>query len=108
MTLTAINRFPVKSCRGEPLASALIEPWGLQGDRRWMIIDDFGECVTTREHARMLLIEPALRSDGGLSAVAPDVSPLIVPPPSGGARIPVSVFGREPFLATLASDEAHA
>ena len=27
----------MKSCRGEDLSEALIEPWGLAGDRRWMV-----------------------------------------------------------------------
>jgi uncharacterized protein YcbX len=37
--LADIWRYPVKSCRGEQLAEAQVEPWGLAGDRRWMIVD---------------------------------------------------------------------
>lgn len=38
MTLTEINRYPVKSCRGEALQTASIESCGLVGDRRWMTV----------------------------------------------------------------------
>ena len=62
--LTAVHRFPVKSCRGESVASCVVEPWGLRGDRRWMLVDETGETVTAREHRRLLLIEPRLTRPG--------------------------------------------
>ena len=49
LQLTDIWRYPVKSCRGERLTEAVVEPWGLAGDRRWMIVDDAGDPVTARE-----------------------------------------------------------
>ncbi len=106
LTLTGINRFPVKSCRGQSMTSALVEAWGLAGDRRWMVVDETGECVTAREHPAMLLVEPA-ESDGGLAVAAPDAPTLTVRVPRAG-YVDVSVFGRAPFRATLADDEAHA
>jgi uncharacterized protein YcbX len=107
LTLTAIHRFPVKSCRGELVQTALIEPWGLAGDRRWMVVDDAGECVTAREHPRLLLVRPAIR-DGGLDLSAPGAPDIAVPVPSEPQLVPVTVFGRPPFLASLASDAASA
>ena len=71
LRLTELRRFPVKSCRGELLDSALVEPWGLAGDRRWMLVDETGETVTVREQRRMLLIHPRIREDGGLDVIAP-------------------------------------
>ena len=62
--LTAINRFPVKSLRGETLTSAAVEPWGLAGDRRWMVVDSDGEAITAREVNRMLLLRPRLGAGG--------------------------------------------
>ena len=44
----------------------MVEPWGLAGDRRWMLVDATGEAVTAREHREMLLVHPRLRADGGL------------------------------------------
>lgn len=106
MTLSAINRFPVKSCRGEGLQRATVEPWGLAGDRRWLVVDDAGACVTAREHPRMLLITPTLRPDGGLELTSPDAPPLRVDVP-GGALVPVDVWKSE-LLAAVASPAACA
>jgi uncharacterized protein len=104
-TLTSIYRYPVKSCRGEALASSVVEPWGLAGDRRWMIVDESGETVTAREHPRLVLVRPEL-VDGGLRLNAPDADELIVPTP-GGPTVDVRVFGG-PFPATPADEAAHA
>jgi uncharacterized protein YcbX len=49
LRLTGLRRYPVKSCRGEELEAAEVEPWGLTGDRRWMLVDPAGEVVTARE-----------------------------------------------------------
>jgi uncharacterized protein YcbX len=108
--VTELRRFPVKSCRGEMLSEAVVEPWGLRGDRRWMLVDDLGEAVTIRERKTMLLVHPELRDDGGL--VVTDTSgsglePLSVDVPAGGATTPVSLFRGTPFLAAVAATEAH-
>src|SRR5438445_1692935 len=92
VVLSEINRFPVKSCRGHNVASATVEPWGLAGDRRWLVVDDNGTSVTAREHPRMLLITPELRTDGGLALTSPDAPPLSVDVPSAGGLVPVQVW----------------
>jgi hypothetical protein len=107
LQVTAINRFPVKSCRGEPLDRATVEPWGLQGDRRWMIVDDQGEPITAREVHRMLLIEPKL-IDGGLQLNSPDAPPLAVATPNGSTLVQVKVWDGDPFDAAPAGSEADA
>jgi uncharacterized protein YcbX len=106
--LTELRRFPVKSCRGELLESATVEPWGLAGDRRWMLVDDAGETVTAREHAELLLIHPRIRPDGGLDVSAPELPDLTVSRPTGYDHVEVTVFRRTPFAAAPADDQAHA
>lgn len=108
LTLSGLRRFPVKSCRGEEVETALVEPWGLAGDRRWMLVDETGETVTAREHRAMLLIHPRLRADGGLSVSAPSAPDLEVDRPAAGGLLDVTVFGGTPFGATPAGPEAHA
>jgi uncharacterized protein YcbX len=108
LSLTELRRFPVKSCRGQELETAVVEPWGLAGDRRWMLVDDSGETVTAREHREMLLIHPRLRADGGLEVSSPDQVDLVVPRPAGGRLVDVTVFGQAPFGATPAGHEADA
>ena len=108
ITLTGINRHPVKSCRGEALTSAVVEPWGLAGDRRWMLVDETGETVTAREHPRMLLVRPEL-VDAGLLLRTPDLDDLTVPvPPADGPAVDVTVFGGQPFAVRAAGADAHA
>ncbi len=62
--LTGIRRYPVKSFRGEDLEDAVVEPWGLEGDRRWMVIGDDREAITGREVHRMLTVVPTILDDG--------------------------------------------
>jgi uncharacterized protein YcbX len=81
--LSAINRYPVKSCRGHAVPTATVEPWGLAGDRRWLVVDDDGQGMTAREHPRLILVTPALRPDGGLHLSSPDAPPLEVGVPDG-------------------------
>lgn len=106
MTVTAMNRFPVKSCRGEPLQRASVEPWGLQGDRRWMIVDEGGEVITAREVHNLLLVHPEITSEG-LSLTGPDVPPLVVRTPDGSSLVTVGVWDSR-VEASPAGDEADA
>lgn len=89
--LTAINRFPVKSCRGESMESAVVEPWGLRGDRRWMVVDDTGAAITAREANRLVLVHPEITAHG-LRLTAPDLPALDVATPDPAAQTPVALW----------------
>jgi uncharacterized protein YcbX len=104
MQLTTIYRYPVKSCRGESVDWAVVEAWGLGGDRRWMLADLIGETITAREQPRMLLITPEL-TDDGLWLRAPEKDDLFVPTP-GDSTTTVSVHNGTPFLASEGAREA--
>jgi uncharacterized protein YcbX len=107
MTLAAINRFPIKSCRGAAVAEAVVEPWGLAGDRRWLVVDEDGVLLTAREHPRLLLVVPGFGPDGGLHLASPDAPDLAVPMPTGDELVPVRVWNSE-LLAAPAGLEAAA
>lgn len=106
MRLTSIHTYPIKSCRRLDHDTATVEPWGLAGDRRWLVVDEDGDCVTQREVAAMARIQPAVRPEGGLllrSAGAPE---LAVPQPAG---TPVEVrVHRTAVTATPAGEAADA
>jgi uncharacterized protein len=102
--LSSIHRFPVKSCRGESVASALVEPWGLAGDRRWMLVDETGTAITAREVNRMVLIDPELTAQG-LSVSAPGLPRLAVPTPDPARQVPVGLW-RSRLTAAAAGTEA--
>jgi hypothetical protein len=111
ITLTGLHTHPVKSMRGVAHTEALVEPWGLAGDRRWMVVDASGECVTARQHPRMLLLTPQL-TDGGVRLEGPGLAPLDVAAGATGDTA-VSVHGNKhqssaPLLASDAGDEAAA
>ena len=104
LQLTDIRRYPVKSCRGERLREAVVEPWGLAGDRRWMIVDSAGAQITAREYPDLVRVTPRLDGDS-IRLAAPGLPELTVPVPSATAQVPVSVWHSD-LTAALACDEA--
>ena len=106
--LASITLYPVKSAAGVDLDASRIEARGLVGDRRWMVIDPEGKCLTGREHPRLVLVRARV-GDGGLRLEAPGLAPVAVPraaPGEGGkgAR-PVKIWGDE-CRGVDAGDEA--
>jgi hypothetical protein len=78
VTISEINIYPIKSCGGISLDAAVLEPRGLQYDRRWMLVDDDGMFITQRTLPRMALIRPRIGEEH-LEIEAPDMEPLLVP-----------------------------
>ncbi|MYS18943.1 MOSC domain-containing protein [Streptomyces sp. SID4948] len=82
--VSALHVYPVKSLHGISPGQAVVEPWGLAGDRRWMLIDvRTRKAVTQRENARLALLAAEPVGGGGLRVRAPGRDPLdvAVPPP---------------------------
>jgi uncharacterized protein YcbX len=70
--------YPVKSCRGIAVESAIVTQRGLLHDREWMIVDDAGQFITQRELPRLALIAPAV-TRSSLELRAPRMAPLEIP-----------------------------
>ncbi|MCW8955252.1 MAG: MOSC domain-containing protein [Gammaproteobacteria bacterium] len=64
MVLSELNIYPVKSLAGISLTHSVVDDFGLQHDRRWMLVDSQGKMLTQRKHARMCLIHPQLTAPG--------------------------------------------
>jgi uncharacterized protein YcbX len=77
-TVSHLHVYPVKSCRGVPLGTALLDRWGIQHDRNWMVVDAEGRFISQRTQPRLALIEPALGRER-LILRAPDMTPLELP-----------------------------
>jgi uncharacterized protein YcbX len=106
LVVSRLARYPVKSCLGAEVAQARVEPWGLAGDRRWMVAEPDGTFVTARALPRLVLVHP--EPDGeGLTLRGPGVAPLAVPVPDGGPLVDVVVW-RDRVKATFAGEEAAA
>ena len=90
MHLAEIRIYPIKSCGGISVAGADVEPRGLAGDRRYMLVDGRGRFLTQREHPRMAKIRVS-RADGGWTVEAPGQGRLALPAslPSGPQRAAV-------------------
>lgn len=92
--LVSIHRYVVKSCRGEDLAEAVVEPWGLAGDRRWMVVGPDGRFVTARQAHALLTVRPT-DTETGLTLEAPGVDPIDVARPDPAVQTPVGIWKSE-------------
>ncbi|MFE0460936.1 MOSC domain-containing protein [Kitasatospora sp. NPDC058965] len=104
--LSGLHRYPVKSMYRQSPRQAVVEPWGLRGDRRWMVARPGGLALTQRDLAQLGRFRPELAEDGALLVTAPTGEQLRVPVPSAaegavGAR--GEVFGA--VFATLEAEE---
>ena len=89
--LTALNIYPVKSCRGITLEEALVGDTGLADDRHWMLVRPNGRFVTQRELPRLALIGTAVEP-GGLTLTAPGMPPISVARTAGSSALVVTVW----------------
>ncbi|MET9385606.1 MOSC N-terminal beta barrel domain-containing protein [Streptomyces sp. NPDC002928] len=104
--LQSIHVHPVKAFRSLSLREAVVEPWGLAGDRRWVLIDDGGKVVTQRQQPRLALAAAEL-VPGGVRLSAPGLDPLTVPVPEPVGTVTVEIFG-DKVEGVLADTAAHA
>jgi uncharacterized protein YcbX len=70
-----IWRYPVKSMAGERLDSCAVVETGLEGDRRWALVDGTpnraGKLLTIREQERLMAYRASL-GGGSLEVISPD------------------------------------
>jgi uncharacterized protein YcbX len=94
--VSALHIYPVKSLRGTSLPEAVVEPWGLAGDRRWMLVDARSrKVVTQREEPRLAPAAARAAADGGLRLSAPGMPPVTVAVPRSGPLETARVFSDE-------------
>jgi hypothetical protein len=91
MRVTALNFYPVKSCKGTPLNQAVIGKRGIVNDRILMVVDAENRFMTQREHPRMALIAPKLEGKQ-LRLSGPDIAPLTIDTTDAGPRAEVTVW----------------
>jgi uncharacterized protein YcbX len=89
--ITALNIYPVKSCRGVALDRARITPMGFEHDREWMIVRPDGQFVTQREEPRLALIETSVNG-AGLQLRNPHDDELQVPLESAAKEVEVACW----------------
>jgi uncharacterized protein YcbX len=97
--------YPVKGLRGRRLETAAVEPWGLEGDRRWMVVDRDGRFVSQREAPDMARVEVEPRPGGLRLSMGGRGSVEVATPDASAPRIATTVW-RADVQAALADAAA--
>ncbi len=104
MVLEELYTYPIKSTHRITHIQAWVEPWGLDGDRRWMAVNYDGKFMTQREFPRLSLIQAVPIQQSQLLLVAPDSPHVIVHTPDESApMVNVRIWG-DSVVARLASE----
>jgi uncharacterized protein YcbX len=57
MRVVSIHTYPIKGCYRLDQERAAVQPWGLAGDRRWLVVDAAtGRGITQRDTTRLTQI----------------------------------------------------
>ncbi|NEB82162.1 MOSC domain-containing protein [Streptomyces sp. SID14478] len=105
--LSSIHVHPLKAVRGHAPHEAVVEPWGLAGDRRWVLVDTTNKIVTQRPHPRLALAAAEQLPGGGVRLSAPGMDPLDVEVPEPVVTTTIEVW-KDKVEAILADPAAHA
>lgn len=103
--------------RAVDVTRARVEPRGLAGDRRWLVVDAGGAFLTQRGHPHLATMTATL-TPTGVEILAEGFGALEVATPSGAARRTVVVWSSEvdaaatgadasAFISDLIGEEAH-
>ncbi len=92
LELTQITIYPVKSCKGISLTRSNLSPFGLENDRRWLIVDQDGKFLSQRTMPAMALIEPTLIPDALKLAVPGGQSVEIPKTPASAKAVRVRIW----------------
>jgi uncharacterized protein len=105
--LASIHVYPLKAGRAVDLAESLVEPWGLAGDRRWLIVDEDGRFVSQREEPALarVTVTPCAAA---ISVAAPGRPTLRVAAPGSGAEMLKVTVWSSVLVAAAAGPRADA
>ncbi|GAA3450388.1 MOSC domain-containing protein [Dactylosporangium matsuzakiense] len=105
--LSYLATYPIKSCYRVEADTAEVEPWGLAGDRRWIVVDEAAKLMTQRHWPALGRIRPRY-TGSGLVLEAAGLEPVDVPYPVVGRGEGEVEHFREWIAATSAGDVADA
>ena len=98
----------MKAARAVDLEESLVEPWGLAGDRRWLLVDEDGRFVSQREEpslARVVVSYGPTAGTIGLSAAGFPGGRVAAPAAGDGAPLlKVSVWSSTVLAAAAGPD----
>jgi hypothetical protein len=105
--LASIHIYPLKAARAVDLEESFVEPWGLAGDRRWLLVDSKGRFISQREEPSLARV--VVQPGAGSISVSADGGPglAITRPPAGAPLLKVTVWSSA-LLAAAACPAADA
>ena len=103
--LASIHIYPLKAARAVDLGESRVEPWGLAGDRRWLVVDEDGRFISQREESSMARVVVSCGPDGIRVSAEGRTDLVIAEPPAGAALLKVRVWSTT-LLAATAGPEA--
>ncbi len=105
MRITALHTYPVKGCHRIDHDEARVEPQGLAGDRRWIVVDPDGVGITQRMVATLSLLR-VTPAPGGVTLSAPGMPDRHVTEPADGPDQTVRVFTHKPPAPGRVADDS--
>ncbi|WP_016985459.1 MOSC domain-containing protein [Pseudomonas crudilactis] len=107
LRLSALYRYPLKSGKVDVLKSVDLDKLGLDGDRRWMLVDEAsGRFLTQRAEAKMSQLSALWNAQGGLTLSAPEHSPIDIALPGNDAELRGVTIWRDTLRVPDAGEEA--
>jgi uncharacterized protein YcbX len=107
--LSALYRYPLKSGKGETLQQVSLDKLGVDGDRRWMLVDEAsGRFLTQRAVAKMSQLSALWNTEGGLTLSAAGHTPIDIALPDERAQLRGVTIWRDTLRVPDAGDEAGA
>ncbi|MFH7810903.1 MULTISPECIES: MOSC domain-containing protein [Acetobacter] len=103
LCVTSLHIYPVKGLHGLSPPMAMLSPWGLDGDRRWMVVDPDGRFITQRTCRAMALVTPIPTAEG-LTLTRARMQPCPVRFPGSEAPMAVVTVWKDQVQARDAGD----
>ncbi|MDF3194720.1 MOSC domain-containing protein [Pseudomonas sp. 1928-m] len=105
--LSGLYRYPLKSAAGEALRETALDALGVQGDRRWMVVDaESGRFLTQRLLAQMTQLQARWLGGTHLQLSAPGMADLQVAVPDEQAPLRGVTIWRDSLQVPDAGDQA--
>jgi MOSC domain-containing protein len=106
--LASVHIYPLKGCRAVDLKESVVEPWGLAGDRRWLLVDADRQFITQRKHPALARLVVGCGPGADITVSSDGYPPLRVVAPGGCAELLKVTVWRSTVLAAAAGPAADA
>jgi uncharacterized protein YcbX len=106
--LASIHIYPLKGTRAVDLDESVVEPWGLAGDRRWLLVDEDGRFISQREEPTLARVVVRYTSSRCISVSVAGHDPMSVAAPAleSGAEMLKATVWSSTVLAAAVGREA--